>query len=114
MDCQTNCQDEEFETCEYELKADCMASCSGDGALFCDGEYVAASDLAACFNAIVELGIEAIDLTVDIDLDGDSEGDVNLDGDGFCSVDNTRGTRPFGWLGLVLGLAAIRRRAQTQ
>ncbi|MGB1013222.1 MAG: hypothetical protein ACPG4T_03730 [Nannocystaceae bacterium] len=110
MDCQTTCQDEEFETCEYDLKVDCQASCTGDGALFCDGEYIAVTSgqLLGCFNALVALGVSAVDLRVELDIDGDSNGDVDLDpstGGGFCSV----GDSPIGPLGsgllLALGLA---------
>lgn len=108
MTCQTSCQEEEFETCEYEFRADCMASCSGDGALFCDGEYVlSGNELDTCINAIIELGIDAID--VDVDLDADI--DAALDQAGFCSVG---GGRDAGGLALgllvVFGLAGVARR----
>ncbi len=115
MDCQTTCQDEEFETCEYDLKVDCMAQCSGEGALFCDGEYIAVTeaDLTACVNALIAIGVEAIDLTVDVDVDvdGDSKGDIDIDGSGggFCTFDPTGGAGGWG-LAALLGLAWVRRR----
>lgn len=81
MTCQTSCQEEQFESCEYEFRADCMASCSGDGALFCDGEFVLAGDaLGTCLEAIVQLGIDAID--------GDFDADIDVDG--FCSIGEGR------------------------
>ncbi len=103
MTCQTSCQEEEFETCEYEFRADCMASCSGDGALFCDGEYVlSGEDIGACVNALIAQGIEAIDLRVDINAE--------ISG-GFCTVapEGNGGAAGLALLGLV-GLATRRRR----
>ena len=40
MNCQTDCQDVAFEECEHEFQASCSASCSADGALFCDDQFV--------------------------------------------------------------------------
>lgn len=59
MDCQTTCQDVEFEECEQEFRANCEASCSGDGALFCDGKYmISGSQIPACLKALAEQGIQ--------------------------------------------------------
>ena len=98
------CQEEQFEDCEYEFRGDCMASCSGDGALFCDGEFVLAGDeLDVCFNAIIELGIEAVEDTPNGDLDAS----------GFCTVGDRDPSGPAILLvGLFgLGVAYRRRRA---
>jgi hypothetical protein len=63
MDCQTTCQDEEFETCEHELRVDCDGSCSATGALFCDGEFVlAADDIAPCVSALAARGIANVEV----------------------------------------------------
>ncbi len=59
MDCQTTCQDKVFEECEHEFRANCDASCSGDGSLFCDGKYIiSGSQIPACVNALLEQGIK--------------------------------------------------------
>jgi MYXO-CTERM domain-containing protein len=59
MDCQTSCQDVQFEQCEQEFRADCEASCSGDGALFCDGTYIiSGSQIPTCIQALAAQGIE--------------------------------------------------------
>lgn len=64
MDCQTTCQDEEFEDCEYEFRADCDGSCSGSGALFCDGEYVlSGGEIPACVEALAARGIGTVSLS---------------------------------------------------
>ncbi|TKC90772.1 hypothetical protein [Polyangium fumosum] len=59
MDCQYSCQDVEFEECEQEFRANCEASCTGDGALFCDGKYIiAGSQVPTCLKALAAQGIE--------------------------------------------------------
>jgi hypothetical protein len=84
MDCQTGCQEVEFEECEQEFRASCEGSCSGDGALFCDGEYiVSGSQLDACVKALAAQGIEAkAEGSISIGPDGVDGG---LTG-GFCAV----------------------------
>ena len=58
MDCQTTCQNKSFEVCEQEFRADCDASCSGDGTLFCGGKYIlSGSQIPACVKALLEQGI---------------------------------------------------------
>ncbi len=97
MTCQTSCQEEEFETCEYEFRGDCMASCSGDGALFCDGEFVMAGpQMTTCLNALIELGIDAVEDAVDFGNGG---------GGFLCSV--TDGGGAGGPLALALGLLGL-------
>jgi len=89
MDCQTTCQDQEFRDCEYELEAECSGSCSGEGALFCDGKYVlSGSEIPGCVSALLAKGISTDDLRVD--LDTDVVHDVR---EGFCSVDGSAAPR---------------------
>jgi hypothetical protein len=58
MDCQTTCQDMVFEECEHEFRANCDASCSGDGSLFCNGKYIiSGSQLPACVDALLAQGV---------------------------------------------------------
>ena len=73
MDCQTTCQDEEFEECEHEFRADCDASCSGDGALFCGGKYIiSGSQIPACVKALAAQGIAV-----------EAKGEINIGPDGI-------------------------------
>ena len=78
LDCQTECQQHEFESCSYDLQADCEASCDGDGALFCDGEFVVSgsSNLAACAEALHERGLLNFDLQVTGDVDVNAVADL--------------------------------------
>jgi len=72
MDCQTKCQDLQLEECEQEFRADCEGSCSGDGALFCDGRYIiSGSQIPTCIQALAAQGIEVkAEASVTIGPDG--------------------------------------------
>ena len=108
MDCQETCQDVEFEECEREFRADCMASCTGDGALFCDGDYVlAGSEIPVCIDALLARGIMV-----------EAEGSVTIGPDGIDTSSScaaaTPGTPANAGVGigalLALALLAFRRR----
>ncbi len=83
MDCQTTCQDKVFEECEQEFRANCDASCSGDGTLFCGGKYIiSGSQIPACVKALLAQGIEVkAEGKVTIGPDGIDGGVTG----GFCS-----------------------------
>jgi MYXO-CTERM domain-containing protein len=105
MTCQTTCQDEEFEQSEYELRVDCEGSCSGDGALFCDGEYILSADeIPDCVRALVARG------DIDVDVDVDATVEANASGGG-CAMTG-RAASPQNVLAMlfVAGLVAYRRR----
>jgi hypothetical protein len=69
MDCQTTCQEKEFETCEHELRIDCDASCTGDGALFCDNQFVmGTADVGPCVTALAARGIPAVKVNGSVSL----------------------------------------------
>lgn len=112
LDCQTTCQEEEFETCELELRVDCMGSCDGDGALFCDGEYVMSGpEIVDCAEALVQEGL-SVDLRAEIEA-GVDKLNASVKGSA-CSVSSagTRSAPGGGWL-LVTALLfghAFRRR----
>jgi hypothetical protein len=84
MDCQTTCQDMQFEDCEHEFRANCDASCSGDGSLFCDGKYIiSGSQLDPCVRALLAQGIQVkAEANVSISPDGIT-GDATA---GLCSI----------------------------
>lgn len=78
MSCQETCQNEVFEDCEHEFRANCEASCSGDGALFCNGEYIiAGSQIPNCIKALAARGLEV-----------KAEASVTLGPDGIDGVAN--------------------------
>ncbi|MEO5727270.1 MAG: hypothetical protein ABI134_35270, partial [Byssovorax sp.] len=80
---QTTCQDKVFEDCEHEFRANCDASCSGDGSLFCGGKYIiSGSQIPACVKALLAQGIEVkAEGKVTIGPDGIDGGVTG----GFCS-----------------------------
>ncbi|MEN9579329.1 MAG: hypothetical protein RJA70_2338 [Pseudomonadota bacterium] len=124
LDCQVECQQHEFEECEYALRADCEASCDAEGSLFCDGEFVVsgAMDLARCAGALVTRDLLTADVAAKIQIDSD----VDLESNGFklnsaatddhgegCAV--SPGSARLGslaWMGLVFGLALQWRRSR--
>jgi hypothetical protein len=82
MECQLECQAEAHAGCETELRADCNASCGAEGAIFCDGEYVASGDdVNACAVALANEGIADLNLEAYVDVDTNANGDAeaNLD-----------------------------------
>ena len=51
--CQEQCQESSFTTCKNELANDCTTQCQQSvGAIFCNGSYVAASDVDQCVSAL--------------------------------------------------------------
>lgn len=113
MSCQQSCQEEEFETCEHEIRADCSASCSGEGALFCDGEYaLSGADLPACGQALLARGVDVVDVAATAEIDAGALGDAVGTG---CST--SAGPLPAGrlaWLGVGALAFLLRRRKRTE
>jgi uncharacterized protein (TIGR03382 family) len=117
MDCQTTCQEESFEQCEYELRIDCDGACSGDGAIFCDGEYVLGGrQIPACARALIERGLADIDLEASgsFEVDGDSLSAASSGkGRASCSaVPGVRAGSAWPLAALLLGALFRRRRAR--
>jgi MYXO-CTERM domain-containing protein len=109
--------------CDYQCFADlqggCDVQCSEpSGALFCNGQYVFASDIDACITYLSNQGIE-----VDVSARGQVECDISgCTGDGtstVCSVSSPGiDSSGIGGLGLVafglaFGVAAERRRRRS-
>lgn len=111
MSCQFECQNKEFTTCEKEFQADCSASCSADGALFCDGVFViAGSQIPTCIQALLDRGLEVnVQGSINIGPDGI---DGNLSA-GICTYRPGQvgsALAPIGALAAAAVLAARRRR----
>jgi hypothetical protein len=112
MDCQTTCQDEEFETCEHEFELECSGACDVDGAVFCDGEYVLSGpDMVDCLRALTLSG--AVEANVQAG-GGISAGSLDApSASAGCTMHAERPLPRIGTgLGLLLGLAlpGLRRR----
>lgn len=126
VDCQLSCQTEVIQECETEMVETCETECEDKGgAIFCDGQFVNASDVEACaseLSAEIEIDID-IQASVDIDINGgdgddecDAEADDCEDGDNesvgeeidkACTVSNVRPTTLGGSAGAFAAIAAL-------
>ncbi|MBK8257045.1 MAG: hypothetical protein IPK82_30780 [Polyangiaceae bacterium] len=114
MDCQTTCQDSQWEACAQDLLSNCDADCNADGALFCDGKYIiSGSQIDTCIDALAAQGIEV-----------KAEGEVTIGPDGvdgsikgLCSYSPSTQApvgAPLALLGLVGWLSRRRRSGRKQ
>ncbi len=111
MDCQTTCQNQTFEECEHEFRANCDASCSGDGSLFCDGKYIiSGSQIPACVNALLEQGITVkAEAKVTIGPDG-INGDLTSGLCAYSPANKSSLVAPLALLATAAGWLARRRK----
>lgn len=114
-DCVLSCQTDNYESCETETVNTCNTTCKDKGgAIFCDGQYINASNLQSCadqlateFSFNIDVAARAVAKTVD-----DCTGSNVSSKCSFGPPPNAGGVAAFGalaTLGLVLGLR--RRRA---
>lgn len=112
-DCVLSCQTDNYESCETETVNTCNTTCKNKGgALFCDGQYIGASDLQACADQL------AAEFSFNIDVTAHAVATVTDNDDGSktevkCSfAPPTRGQGGAVALGAlaVLGIALSRRR----
>jgi MYXO-CTERM domain-containing protein len=105
--CQVDCQTTQWESCQTTIRERCTTSCEDKGgAIFCDGQFLNASNLDDCAAELsAELSVRLdIDLRVDTDGDGDSD---NIS----CAMDPTSSSNAALWLlAGIAGVAVIRRR----
>jgi hypothetical protein len=115
MDCQTTCQEEEFEDCEHELEVECSGSCDVDAALFCNGEYVlAGDDLQTCVQALVAKGTLEASAVAEVQLGGAGPSNAKAScASAPGSVDGSGGSGAIGWAAVLSGIAGwVRRRGR--
>lgn len=107
--------------CTVEVKAHCNAKCSAPtGGIFCNGQYVDASDVEACISYLATQGVK-------VDVSARGSATATCDGDGCAGVGDLKATGcaaaptpgryaagGLATLGLALGalVAAGRRRAR--
>jgi hypothetical protein len=54
--CQEQCQQSSYQQCRSDESSDCTTQCNTTGgAIFCDGDYVGASDVESCVTALNEV-----------------------------------------------------------
>jgi hypothetical protein len=101
MDCQVTCQDERFVSCESDVVAECRADCdAAGGGIFCDGQFLATSDLQACADALLS------ELAISVDLSVTAQADADVQGHGVFSCATVPGRVPASpWPAAVLLLA---------
>ena len=110
--CDTRCSACCNASCQVEANASCVVSCSldmngncqldcqsGDGALFCDGQYIPVEDLATCLS----------ELEGQVNVSGYGQGQASVHFGCSAAARPTSDRSVLGVLG-VLGLAALRRR----
>ena len=118
--CQISCQSKQFTTCKTELVQKCDEDCTQTGgALFCDGQFLAVTDLQACAD---ELRAElAIDVNIEIEgevqcdsgtceADSSGKGDVDAKGGCLATVDPRGGIGGTLMALGIVGLHLVRRR----
>jgi hypothetical protein len=135
MTCQQNCQEEEFQACEWEVSQECQANCETTGSLFCDGEFVITGDaLPACVEELIRREIGNIRISaegsgeIEVSPDGQvhAEGEVQVEAEGVpnfeglsdsgdyqgsgCSLGGRRVGGSWAWLPGLLLIAMRRRR----
>jgi MYXO-CTERM domain-containing protein len=68
--CQVDCQERSYVQCEQKMVERCETECTQKGgAIFCDGQFVNASNASSCADEL----LAKIDIEVDIDIDVDVE-----------------------------------------
>lgn len=82
LECQTKCQEREYQECETELQGGCETQCSKpEGALFCDDQFIDhGNNLENCIDALNDL------LTGQVDVSGSSTLRYECDGQGNCRL----------------------------
>ena len=114
--CQITCQEKEFTVCKTEMVQQCKEDCdTTGGALFCDGQFLAAGELQACADELLaELAIAVnIEIEVEGKCTGDGcEGSAEAEGSGGCfSTIDARGGLGGTLMALgIVGLHLTRRR----
>lgn len=114
-DCEAQCQaccggscetSSEFEcswACTGELQGGCETDCDApEGALFCDGQYVAVDDLGGC--------LEYLAANFEIHLSASAEADVRC---AAAPGATPPASAPLAWCAALVGLALSRRRRRT-
>jgi len=115
-DCVLSCQTDSYEDCQTETVNTCNTTCKDKGgALFCDGQYIAASDLQACADQLASEFSFDIDVTVHgvATVTNNDDGSKKTVADSKCSFSPpARGRGAAAALGALamLGVVLSRRR----
>jgi hypothetical protein len=111
-DCVLSCQTDNYESCQTDTVQTCNTTCKDKGgALFCDGQYIEASDLQSCADQLASEFSFDIDVTAHAVVTGtnDKTGDKVSTKCSFSPPTRGRSGAALGALA-VLGLVLSRRR----
>ena len=103
-DCVLSCQTDYYQDCETETVETCNTTCKDKGgALFCDGQYIGASDLRACADQL------ASEFSFDIDIEAHAVATVTDKSDGSKTTAKCSFSPPTsgGRNGMALGALAL-------
>ncbi|MDB4989965.1 MAG: uncharacterized protein JWN04_5143 [Myxococcaceae bacterium] len=112
-DCQIACQDQMYTECQTEEIQVCQTTCmDGDGAIFCDGQYVDADDRTSCAKQLksdlkIDVAVSAITDAAGTVAEGtkDAASSTKKKAKGMCSVGLFGGGNELSGLGLLGGVA---------
>jgi MYXO-CTERM domain-containing protein len=108
-ECVLSCQTDNFTSCETDTTNTCTTTCHDKGgALFCDGQYIDASDLQACADQLAAEFSFNIDVTAHATVNGNGTV-TTTNSDGSKTTTKCSFSPPTrGHNGMVLGaLAAL-------
>ena len=79
--CQITCQTTNFESCQTTVVNTCQTDCHDDGgAIFCDGQFLNASNLKDCAAELASQLSIKVDISVDVDVNANGAVTVTNDG----------------------------------
>jgi MYXO-CTERM domain-containing protein len=117
VSCQASCQESSYATCKSELASQCTTQCNQSvGAIFCNGSYVGASDVAQCITELNTILSAKIDATASGSCTGnDCSGTATVKTTTSCAASPAKPTNAPLWAfgAVVVGVVArIRRRSR--
>ncbi|MET0791712.1 MAG: MYXO-CTERM sorting domain-containing protein [Polyangiaceae bacterium] len=119
-DCVLDCQTTNYESCQTDTVNTCNTSCTDKGgAIFCDGQFLEASDLRACADQLAAEFSFNIDVSIHATVSGDgsvtttnSDGSKTKTGCSYAPAPHQANGMLFGALA-ALGIVAARRRRRS-
>lgn len=109
-ECEITCSAEQYTACKTELVDVCHEECEqSGGAIFCDGQFLAAAELQACADELAAEFSIMIDISGKASAEAEGEAGCGLVG---CSVDPAG--QGLGGLLLALGVVGVARRRRSR
>jgi hypothetical protein len=107
-ECQVTCQERTYQECETKMVEQCKTECKQTGgAIFCDGQFVNATNANSCADELRAKVKIDIDIKGSISATGAAVSDVGKKIDKACTVANVGAGRGDGWLGVLCSIAGL-------